>query len=78
MKPGDKARLVSAAGGLTPLGNRKPRIKNFLVLGLFECGMHEYDSMLAYISLGEAQKLLGLGDNITGLEVRSGTSIGRM
>ena len=31
--------------------------------------MYEYDSTIAYISLAEAQKFLGLGDSVTGIEV---------
>jgi lipoprotein-releasing system permease protein len=39
-------------------------------VGLFETGMYEYDAALAYISIGEAQRLLNLGQAVTGLEVK--------
>jgi lipoprotein-releasing system permease protein len=39
-------------------------------VGVFESGMFEYDSSLAYISLGEAQKFFDLGDTVTGIQVK--------
>jgi lipoprotein-releasing system permease protein len=47
-----------------------PRATKFKVAGLFETGMYEYDVSLAYISLNEAQKLLNMGETVTGLEVK--------
>jgi lipoprotein-releasing system permease protein len=45
-------------------------MKRFKVAGLFESGMYEYDKSLAYIHLNEAQKILRMGDSVTGIEVR--------
>ena len=47
-----------------------PKATKFKVVGLFETGMYEYDAALAYISLPEAQRLLGMGEKVTGLEVK--------
>jgi len=33
--------------------------------------MYEYDNTLAYVSLESAQKFLGLGDSVTGIEVKT-------
>lgn len=41
------------------------------VTGTFETGMYEYDNKYAYVALEEAQALAGLGDAVTGLEVRA-------
>ncbi len=41
------------------------------VTGTFETGMYEYDNRYAYVALAEAQELAGLGDAVTGLEVRA-------
>ena len=48
-----------------------PKVKRFAIVGLFDVGMIEYYSSLAYISLAEAQRFFGLGDAITGIEVRT-------
>ena len=65
---GDKVRLISASGPLTPMGVI-PRIKTCLVSGLFETGMYEYDASLAYMSLANAQNFLGEGDIAHGIEI---------
>lgn len=67
---GDVIRIVSPMGEVTPLGGRAPRVREFTVVGLFESGMYEYDSTLAYISLQDAQDFLSLGGTVTGLEVK--------
>ena len=61
--------VVSPEGKLTPLG-RAPNNRRFRVTGIFDSGMYEYDASMVFISLSEAQDLLGLGERITGLEVR--------
>ena len=38
--------------------------------GVFESGMYEYDGSFAYIRLSDAQQLLRLGGDVTGIEVR--------
>ncbi|RLB22534.1 MAG: lipoprotein-releasing system transmembrane subunit LolC, partial [Deltaproteobacteria bacterium] len=54
---------------LTPLG-RVPNSKKFKVVGLFDSGMYEYDASMIYVSLSSAQEFLGLGNKVTGLEVK--------
>jgi lipoprotein-releasing system permease protein len=49
-----------------------PRMKPFIVAGIFESGFYEYDSTLAYISLAECQNFLNMGDMVSGLEIRVG------
>ncbi len=66
---GDKVRVVSPFGTITPLGPA-PKFKEFTVRGIFDTGMYEYDSKLAYISIPEAQSFFGFGDSVTGFEVR--------
>lgn len=38
--------------------------------GIFEMGMYEYDSALAYITIAAAQQLFQMGPSVTGLEVK--------
>jgi lipoprotein-releasing system permease protein len=44
------------------------QMMQFVVSGLFESGMYEYDANLAYVHLREAQKLLLLGDQVLGIQ----------
>ncbi len=65
---GDKVRLLSPSGALTPMGII-PRLKSCQVAGIFETGMHEYDGNLAYVSLNTAQNFFELPHGIHGIEV---------
>jgi lipoprotein-releasing system permease protein len=66
---GDPVTVISPMGRLTPLG-QVPRSQTFRVVGIFDSGMYEYDSTIAYVSLWAAQRFLGIGDRATGIEVR--------
>lgn len=66
---GDILSVVSPEGKLTPLG-RAPNTRRYKVTAIFESGMYEYDASMVYISLKEAQDFLGIGNRVTGLEVR--------
>lgn len=48
----------------------QPKYKKFVVTGIFETGMNEYDGNLAYISIPVAQDLFKLDDMVTGLQVK--------
>ncbi len=67
--PGDKVVLLTPQGNITPAGVM-PRVKQFTVTGIFEAGMFEYDSGLALIHLQDAQKLLRLGEDVTGVRLK--------
>ncbi len=56
--------------GVGPTGPM-PRMRSFRVAGHFYTGMYEFDSKLAYVSLAEAQKFLGMQGEVTGVEVRT-------
>jgi len=66
---GDMVYLISPRGIISPVGHL-PAMKRFMVMGRFQSGMYEYDGSLAYIHLSEAQKVLRMGDSVTGIEVR--------
>ena len=67
--PGDKVTLIAPQGLVTPAGIL-PRLKQFTVVGLFEVGMFEYDSGLALIHVQDAQKLYGMGENVSGVRLK--------
>ncbi len=64
----DKVRLISSSGPLTPMGII-PKVKTCLVSGIFESGMFEYDSTLAFMTLIDVQAFLESGDMVHGIEV---------
>jgi len=66
----DRVRLISASGPLTPMGVL-PKVSTCLVVGIFETGMYEYDSALAYVSLETAQRFFDLPGAVHGLEVKT-------
>ncbi|MBL0224324.1 MAG: lipoprotein-releasing ABC transporter permease subunit [Geobacteraceae bacterium] len=66
---GDKVNVISPMGNITPLG-MMPKMKPFRVAGTFNTGMFEYDSTLAYVSLGQAQSFFDLGDTVTGIQLK--------
>jgi len=65
---GDNVRLLSPSGPLTPMGII-PKLVTFQVVGVFDSGMYEYDSTLAYVSITTAQDFLELGMAVHGLEL---------
>lgn len=66
---GDKVRLISPNGPLSPMGVL-PKIRTCRVVGIFETGMFEYDSTMGYINLDTARSLTDLRRGVHGIEVR--------
>jgi lipoprotein-releasing system permease protein len=66
---GDKVTVLVAEGNVTPIGFI-PRAKAFTVVGIFEAGMQEYDAGLAVTHLQDAQRLLRMGDGVTGVRLK--------
>jgi lipoprotein-releasing system permease protein len=63
--------LVSSAQALkpTPFG-LIPKTRQFILNGIFDAGMYEYNSTLGYIGLAQAQDFLEMGRAVTGIEVK--------
>ncbi len=66
---GDIIYLISPRGMLSPVGHM-PSMKQFKVTGYFESGMYDFDGTFAFIHLKEAQKIMRLKDEVSGIEVR--------
>ncbi len=66
---GDIVYLISPRGMLSPIGH-VPAMKQFKVTGFFESGMYDFDSSFAYIHLKDAQRILRMGESVSGIEVR--------
>jgi lipoprotein-releasing system permease protein len=66
---GDKVTLVSPQGLVTPAG-LLPRTKQFTVSGVFDVGTFEFDSGLALVALEDAQRVYGMGDQVSGVRLK--------
>lgn len=66
---GDSINIVSPMGRIGPLG-MIPKFKRFAVVGIFDSGMYEYDSKLAYISISAAQEFFSTGDVVSAIAIR--------
>lgn len=66
---GDTVNVVSPVGAISAIG-MVPKIRTFALVALFQSGMYEYDSSLAYIDLAEAQKFFSMGQTVTGIEIK--------
>jgi lipoprotein-releasing system permease protein len=65
---GDRVTLVTPRVNMGPTGF-VPRLKRFNVVGIFEVGMHEYDSGLGLIHLEDAQTLYRMERSVTGVRM---------
>ncbi|QRN03332.1 lipoprotein-releasing ABC transporter permease subunit [Legionella sp. MW5194] len=67
---GDKVTIMIPQATVTPAG-MIPRFKRFTVVGVFSAGTgFNFDTKLAFINLGDAQKLLQLGDQVSGVKMK--------
>jgi lipoprotein-releasing system permease protein len=66
---GSPIQVVSPLGSPTAIGVI-PKVRRFVVVGIFDSGMSEIDSTLIYMNLTEAQKFFELGDAVTNIEIR--------
>ncbi|MGA9364999.1 MAG: ABC transporter permease, partial [Bacteroidota bacterium] len=67
VRVGDHVVLFGIGGNLKSLGT--PIVRQFIVTGIYETGMAEYDDIYVYTSIRAAQDLLRLGNQVTGIEV---------
>lgn len=66
---GDTITLVAPEEKMTSWG-QVPRMRRYTVVGIFRSGMYEYDANLVYLTLGGAQDLLGINNQISGYGLR--------
>ena len=68
---GDTVQLINPlGGGAGPMGMPTPSVRKLRVAGIFDSGMYEYDTKWTYMDNGVAQDFLGMGDAVTGIEIR--------
>ena len=66
---GTRVTLVAPQARITPAGVL-PRMRRFTVSGIFEAGHAQYDTSLAVVHIGDAQRVFRLGRGISGLRVK--------
>ena len=67
--PGSPVQVVSPLGSPTAIGVI-PKVRRFMVTGIFKTDMSEIDSTLVFMSLYDAQKFFELPDAATNIEIR--------
>jgi lipoprotein-releasing system permease protein len=67
-KVGGQVVLIAPEGTATPTGV-VPRMRRFLVTGIFKSGMYEFDRGLALVHITDAARLYKLGDKVTGIRL---------
>ena len=70
---GSRLTLISPKGSATVMGNI-PRIKSYRIIGIFDSGMHEYNSSYVFLPMRTAQKYFQLDDEVTGIQIFSNDS----
>ena len=70
LRIGDSITLTAAKGEATAFGTL-PKRRRFEVAGIFDVGMHEYDSSFIFMPLNVAKGFFGMGETVSGLEIYS-------
>ena len=65
---GDRVRLMSPTGGISPAG-AAPRMRAFHLVGIFDSGFYEYDVGMILTPLAAIQRFNRIGDAVTGIEL---------
>ncbi|RZV36461.1 MAG: lipoprotein-releasing ABC transporter permease subunit [Chromatiales bacterium] len=68
LSQGDKVTLTLAQGMVTPVGVI-PRTKRFTVSGIYRVGMYEFDRRLAFVNIGDAQRLYQKKNTVSGVRL---------
>ncbi|HEY5850714.1 MAG TPA: ABC transporter permease, partial [Lysobacter sp.] len=66
---GDSVVMTTSDFRSTPLG-AVPQLKRFTVSGIFEAGYNEFDKGLAVTNMHDMQRVLRMGDGVTGVRLR--------
>ena len=66
---GDLVDVVTASSTLSPMG-LLPKRRRFLVSGIFNTGLYEFDNATALVAIGVAQRLFGLEGRASYIQVK--------
>jgi lipoprotein-releasing system permease protein len=66
--PGGRITLISPNGNVTAFGTM-PRIKSYVVAGVFDLGMYQYDNNMILMPLAAAQLFFNTGSGVSSIEI---------
>ena len=66
---GDQVTLMTSDYRVTPV-TAVPQFKRFTVSGIFSAGYNEYDRGMAFVNMSDLQRVLRMGDGVTGVRVK--------
>jgi len=66
---GDTVYVISFRGMVSPIGH-VPSMTRFRVAGFFASGMYQFDEAYAFVRLADAQRVLKMGETVSGIEIR--------
>lgn len=66
---GDKVTLMTSDFRVTPV-TAVPQYKVFTVSGIFQAGYNEYDRGMAFVNIKDLQRVLRMGEGVTGVRVK--------
>jgi lipoprotein-releasing system permease protein len=67
---GDRITVITPQASITAVGVM-PRLRRFKVVGVFEVGMHQFDSAMAYMHIEDAAKLFQFEDgDVNGIRLK--------
>ncbi len=69
VRPGDTVTLVSPSEISSPFG-MVPLMERFVVRGIFDTGMYEYDTGLVLVTMDAGRSFFDMGDRVTGIAVK--------
>lgn len=69
VREGDQVTIFAPEIRTTPAGV-SPQVRRFTVAGIFEAGVHQYDTALAVVHYKDAQRLFRLGDDVSGIRLK--------
>lgn len=66
---GDRVTVITPQASVTAVGVM-PRLRRFKVVGVFEVGMHQFDSLMSYMHIDDASKLFHLDSSVNGVRLK--------
>ncbi len=66
----DTIVIATPFGSTETTGSLIPKVNAFVISGIFDAGMYQYNSELVYIPIKKASKIFGLNGGVSGIELR--------
>jgi lipoprotein-releasing system permease protein len=61
--------ILMVSGAQSSALRQLPKMHRLKVVGIFETGMHQYDGAMGFMSLHSLQRLIGVADIVTGMNI---------